>query len=137
MVLDLKSELTRIAEVAVGEAVEKSEARDPVEVLRRGGNANRGNIFLETEQRNLNGNQINRMRACVGSLQSNCYQRRPATQQTIGFFEKNLKRRLGVAGPGVRQQCARRPLASLHECEDNFNHWPLIFQWPSGPGHGR
>src|ERR1051325_741849 len=59
----LEREFAAVAEVAVGEAVEEAEAGDAVECCRESRDADRGNVLVDTKQRNLDRDQVNRMRA--------------------------------------------------------------------------
>ena len=67
--MNLKSELSEVTEIPVGEPVQESEARDSLEALRSCRNAHGTHPMIESDGMNKHPNHVNGERSCLGTTE--------------------------------------------------------------------
>jgi hypothetical protein len=115
-------ELVSITEIAVGEAVQETEAGDATEPDGNGWGAHYANTLVETELRNSYANGVDRKETRVGAAEMHLSQPSAAECQAIILVQDEFKKGLVGSTPGVRQHISRRSSAPGRYAKIDLNH---------------
>jgi hypothetical protein len=80
---ELQPELPRVAEVAVGETIEKTETGNAIEARRRRRYTDNAEVLIEPQRRESDSKIVNGKRAGVGTTKSNGKAGQPSAMEAI------------------------------------------------------
>ncbi|MCE9530623.1 MAG: hypothetical protein K8T89_05765 [Planctomycetes bacterium] len=127
--------MIRIAEVAVGEAVQEAEASDAVETSSDGRDTYDANMLIETKQRDLNSNGVNGKQTGKSAAKPHLSQSSSAKCPTVIFIKDQFEMRMSRPTAGIRQHISGRFPDSYRDAKTNFNPRPTHLQRPHCMGH--
>jgi hypothetical protein len=136
-VSNLKSELSAVCEIAVGESVQERKTRDAVEGCRGAWDPNSRHRLVKTELEEAHPNQIYRVGSDVCATEHNTLGWDSTTQQAVLFVKQQFKTSVRRARSSVCQKTAGELLTARYEGECHFDDASALVQVPLGARHQR